>query len=222
MANSWGTSWGSAWGSSWGTVPAPPPVDQPDLFWSASYREMTYVASVIPPLAWLGGTLVIASQISAQSWRLDYAQEGGDLYWSVGSTAMFWSTDSAQYWSNLPLVYAPWPGELKGYTRQAYYFKLTTAGGRTQGVVAQLQAIFDMPDIEEILLNVSIDPVGTRLPVTKPFRVIAVVAPTVIEDNGDAARIRVLDKEAVGPLVVAVDALGVSVPGHGDFILRGY
>lgn len=192
------------------------------IMWPGTYVEMSYTALITPPYQWLGGVLYLALDITANGYRVDYAQDSGAPFWG-DAAALLWEDDNSLFWSGLPSVFATWPGKLSGYTRQAYQFRITTYGGNIQGTIAQFQAIFDMVDIEERLLNVRIaDDGSTRLPVTKPFAAILIVSPTLVEDGGSAVRIRTLDKEVRGPLVVAVDSNGGLVTGHADFIVKGY
>jgi len=191
------------------------------IMWPGTFKDMTYTCSITPPLPWLGGILLLDMIIQANGSLVEYAQDSGSLHWG-DPVAPMWTTDSTLYWTGLPSAFAPWPGQLTGYTRQTYQVRITTQGGNVQGRISELQAIFDMPDLEETLLSVAISQDGTtRLPVTKPFAAILIVAPTPIDD-GIVARIRVLDKEPTGPLVLAVDLQGSLVDGLSDFVLKGY
>jgi len=191
------------------------------VMWPGTYKEMQYVATITPPFTWLRGTLFLNLLVEANGWRVDYAQDSGAPFWGDPSNK-FWSSDAALFWSGQPSAFAPWPGQLTSYTRQVYQIRITTAGGNVQGRVLQAQFIFDMPDLEERLLNVAINTDGTRLPLTKPFAAVLVVVPTVVEDGSGAVRVQVLDKESTGPLVLAVDLNGVSVDGQSDFLIQGY
>lgn len=192
------------------------------LMWPGTFTDASYTVTITPPLPWLGGTLLLDMVISATSARVDYAQDSGALFWGDQSSPM-WTGDGVLFWSGLPSAFAPWPGQLTGYTRQAYQIRVSLTGGNVQGVISQLQAVFDLEDIEETLLAVTIADDGTtRLPLTKLFHAILVVSPTLIEDGSSAVRIRVMDKEATGPLVMAVDSTGLPVTAQGDFIVRGY
>ena len=191
------------------------------VMWPGTFKDMVYTATITPPVPWLGGILLLDVVIQANGYRVDYAQDSGTLFWLDPSTPM-WTGDGVSFWSGLPSAFAPWPGQLTGYTRQTYQFRIATAGGNLQGRIAQCQAIFDMPDLEETLLHVAIAMDGTtRLPVTKRFSAILIVSPSPIDD-GIMTRIRVLDKEPTGPLVLAVDQGGLPVDGFSDFVLKGY
>ncbi len=191
------------------------------IMWPGTFKEMTYTVTITPPLQWLGGILLLDLVIAANGFRVDYAQDSGALFWLDPSTPM-WTGDSVLFWSGLPSAFAPWPGQLTGYTRQSYQIRITTAGGNLQGRISQFQAIFDMPDLEETVLTVAIAADGTtRIPVTKPFSAILIVSPSLIDD-GVATRVRVLDKEATGPLVMAVDQDGLPVEAQSDFVIKGY
>jgi len=192
------------------------------IMWPGTFTDVSYTLTITPPLTWQGGTLLLDMVLSATSSRVDYAQDSGALFWLDPSTPM-WTGDGVLFWSGLPSAFSPWPGQLTGYTRQAYQIRISLSGGNVQGRISQLQAVFDLEDREETLLAVSIaNDVTTRLPVTTRFNAILIVSPTVIEDGSGAVRIRVLDKEATGPLVMAEDRNGAPVAAHGDFIVRGY
>lgn len=192
------------------------------LMWPGTYVEMAYTATVTPPLSWLGGTLLLELLVQANGWRVDYAQDSGSPWWGE-ALAVYWSNDSALFWSGVPSAFAPWPGQLTGYTHQAYQLRITTAGGNIQGTLSHADLIFDMPDLEEVLVNIptTVNGSSVRLPLTKTFSAILVVAPTLVEGSG-ARRILVLDKDPTGPLVVAMDSADSPVDAFGDYIIKGY
>jgi len=193
------------------------------LFWGGTYTQLEYQFTVVPPALWLGGLMFVEAQVQANGWRLEYFPDSTKPFWGDPS-ALFWDANAfALFWGELPTFeFLSWPGQLSSYTRQTYTFNLTMYAGAIQGVLSQLQIIFDMPDVEELLVNVAIASGGTRLPVTKPFRVIHVVTPILVEDGGEAVRLRVLDKDPAGPLIDAVNAAQVLVDAHGDFTVIGY
>jgi len=192
------------------------------IMWPGTFRQMEYTATIIPPLSWLGGTIFIEALVSANGWKIDYAQDGGGPFWSTDASLKMWSSSSSTlFWSGIVAPFVPWTGQLTSYTRQAYQFRLTTFGGNTQGIVSQLAVIFDMPDVVETLTNVLVDVQGTRLTLTKRFVAVVIVSPTVIED-GTVVRALVMDKETTGPLVQLAGASGAFVTGRADFIVRGY
>lgn len=200
------------------------------LFMTSTYDAMTYEFTVTPPTDWLAGTLLIDALVLADTWTLEYAADAS-AYWWGDASSLWWETDATLEWSALPVTFLSWPGSLSGYTRQSYRFRLTTSAGNVQGIVEQLQAIFDMPDVEEVLVDAVValpgfDSNGNSLPMrlvlTKAFAAILVVAPTVVEDGSGAVRVRVLDKDPSGPAVMAVNTNGVPVAGHADFVIKGY
>lgn len=95
-------------------------------------------------------------------------------------------------------------------------------------VVESVVITFDVPDMEEILEDVSIPAGGARLTLTKPFRVIRVVNPAIQDvPANDARSMLIADKQALpgpnnGPLVTPLDSSGSAVDAVCDFRIRGY
>lgn len=191
-----------------------------DPFWTNAYAEMVYIATVIPPTDWLGGTLLLELEVEADGWRLEYAQDRPAPFWGDPSSP-FWTSPSDPFWSTDPDVYVPWTGSLKNYKRKAYRFRLTTMAGTTQGRCTHYQFVFDMPDLEETVLNLAISTSGTRVPLTKTYRAIVVVAPTLLI-GGAAVVVKVLDKDVSGPLLLAFDGQGGPVAAAADVPIKGY
>lgn len=189
--------------------------------WASAYAEMAYVATIIPPIEWLGGTLLLELTVQADGWHLDYAQDGSGPFWGDPS-AIVWTADADPFWSTDPDVYVPWTGSLKNYTRQAYRFRLTTRSGATQGRCTHYQLIFDMPDVEETVLGLALGAEGTRVPLAKTYRAIVVVAPVLLASSGQATHVRVMDKDANGPLLLAFDGQGVPTAAVADVTVKGY
>jgi len=86
-----------------------------------------------------------------------------------------------------------------------------------------MQSIIDVPDIVESLADVSISATGTRLTLTKPFRVIVAVNLTLQDDAGTAETAKVLDKSvSQGPLIECYNSSGTAVAGTVDAVVVGY
>lgn len=191
-----------------------------DLFWGGTYTTMVYETTLIPPMDWLGATLLLDLEVSGNGYQIEYAIDGPALYWGADAE-LFWKGDSDLWWSTAGEAWAPWPGRITVEKRQAIKLRLTLFGGTVQAAVERFQAIFDVPDLEEVLTNVPLVADGTRLPLTKRFRTVRIVVPVVRQDGGGAVRMAVVDYEADGPLVQPFDGTGIAVDGHGDFIVRG-
>lgn len=192
-----------------------------DPAWASAYAEMIYVATIIPPREWLGGALLLELEVEANGWHLDYAQDGSGPFWGDPS-AVVWTDDADPFWTTDDDVFVPWTGSLRNYTRQAYRFRLTTMAGPTQGRCTHYQLIYDMPDIEEVLLAVPISSDGARLALTKTYQTIVVVAPVLVFGSGAASHVLVLDKDPAGPFLLPLSGSGVPVDAVADVTVKGY
>lgn len=189
-------------------------------FWTNAYAEMVYVATIVPPSEWLGGTLLLELVVEADGWRLDYAPDKPAPFWGDPAAA-FWTDPADPFWTPAADVYLPWGGALTNYQRQAYRLRLTTLAGPTQGRCTHYQLIYDMPDVEEFLPAVAISASGTRLTLTKTYRAIVVVAPVLV-GGGVATHVRVLDKDPAGPRLLAYAGSGGMVDAVADVTIQGY
>ncbi|MCM1497275.1 MAG: phage tail protein [Clostridium sp.] len=99
--------------------------------------------------------------------------------------------------------------------------KVVFAAGEQQGVINKLIAKIDAPDVSETISNVTISATGTRLPITKNFKVINKVFLTLF-GGSSAVSYKIIDYNLTGPLVVCYDAEGNMVEGVVDADVRGY
>lgn len=194
--------------------------DDANPMWTAIYDEVIYLATVTPPVEWLAATLLLDVLVVGGLFHLDYSLDGQAPMWSSDSNPM-WSGDSNPMWDPT-ISFLPWPGQLTALAHQPLLLRLTMPAGPVRGQCAGFAAVFDLPDLEELLVNVLIASTGTRLPVTKAFSAIQLVRGTVVEDGSSAVRFRIMDKFVTGPLVLPVDVNNVPVAAHGDFEVRGY
>jgi len=192
-----------------------------DLYLPTSYLEMTWELSFTPALTDLPSSITIAETIAADSWDIQYRRQGGGLYLSDGA-ASYLSDGSALYLGG-PDPWAAWPGSLAITARETVDFKVRTSAGSSQGTVSEFAINLDVPDIEESLDDVVIAATtGTRLPITKSYRVITQVLLTLQADGNGATTARIEDKDAdLGPLIKTL-AAGSAVAGLVDARIKGY
>lgn len=198
--------------------------DASTLMWSAAqYAAMTYVDTVIVSQALTGSRMTIQSTIQGDPWSIEYRESGPALAWNADDTTLAWNAiDTTLAWAQP--AYLPWPGEID-VKNTVYDFRISTGQANTQGVVSGFTITIDAPDIEESLNDVVISAGGTRLPITKNYRVISNVQATVQADGGTAISIRVDDKVTTlgaGPLVHGLDAAGSNTTARSDFRIQGY
>ena len=153
------------------------------------------------------------------SYFLEYRTDPQVSFWSINEAA-FWLNAAGSFWASSG-EWLPWIGVLNNIIRQQYEFRLTVNPG-VQGTVTALTVNVDMPDVEEEVLNVAIGALGTRVPLTKSYQSIKVVAPKLLEDGGTAAHIKIVDKDLSGPLLKAYDSSNVLTTAHADVTIQGY
>jgi hypothetical protein len=116
----------------------------------------------------------------------------------------------------------PYTGVISPYGYTGVDFRVTVAGGATQGVITTLSAILDAPDIVERFADVALAAGGTRLAIARTYRAIKVVNVT-LQNVGTPVTVKILDKSAsLGPLIRAYDSGGTGVTATIDATIQGY
>lgn len=188
-------------------------------YWGAtSYGQMTYTFAVGPSAP---GLLVLDSAITGNVVNIDMRRGVAAGFWT-NDAANFWTSDPANFWTAITSAWAPWPGALEVVAGEYIELRVTTNAGATQGVVSRLTPYLDVPTIEDYVDNAVVAAVGTRLTLSKSFRVVKNIQLTVQQDGGSAVTARWIDKLATGPLVQALDVSGNPVPATVDAYLKGY
>lgn len=191
------------------------------LFWDVAYLDMSYEFSLTPPVEFIDSTLKILLTASGD-WAIYYRSDSSALMWSADDSVLMWGSPSNPLWSDRG-PYTQWPGSLAPLTHQQYDIKIVTKAGLIEGVLDQLRVILDVPDLFEYLNDLPILAGGTRLPITKPFRAISGVRADLMHDGGDAAYVKVMDKDlTLHPLVEAFNSSDVSTDALIDAVVRGY
>lgn len=195
-----------------------------DTYWATAGGQMTYEFTVSPTVDLLDSTLKLTIQMLGE-WKIDYNLDSsaymwnsdtGVLMWNATSTTLMWSQEGAGVFLSAPTVIYP-----VRYSR--YTFRITGAAGSVQAVLQQLKVQFDVPDISESFSSLALASGGTRLTLTKTYRALVIVAPTLVYDGGSAVMVRAMDKDvSAGPLVQAFDASGTGTTATVDVIVQGY
>lgn len=133
-----------------------------------------------------------------------------------------WLPEDAPMWGEFS-EWAVWPGSLDFSGSFEVEFRLTLGAGAIQGVIYELAAVLDAPEIAEDLDDVAVSPGGTRLNTTNTYSTIKSVQLTLQGTGGTGVSARVLDKDAdLGPLVEVIDSSGASVAGVVDAHITGF
>lgn len=192
-----------------------------DPMWrTATYFAMSYDFIVDAPAQSAGSNLTLPATISGDSWTVQYRRLGASKMWSGDPQAM-WRDPADTMWTPPPPL-MPWPGSIVAQQDQ-YEFKIDVSFGANRGTISALTASFDVPDISETLVGVSIASDGTRLPILKEYYEIKAVNLQLLAGTSAAFTAIVADKNATdGPLVKCFDVSGNPISGIVDAVIQGY
>jgi hypothetical protein len=190
-----------------------------DLFYPAGlYAAMTYTWPVTPTVA---GRLLLTQSVSASSYTIEYQRGSQDSMFGPGTDLMF--SPGSDLMFGVAGAWTTWLGALDLTATELIYFRIITAGGDTQGQITTATLFIDVPDVLESFNDLVIAAGGTRLPITKSYRVIENVQITVQADGNGGVGARIEDKNAtLGPLIRVLNASGTAVAGLIDVEIQGY
>lgn len=193
-----------------------PPADP--MYGASQYSEMVYEFTVFSAES---GTLLLLYTISAESLLIEYRARGGEPMYEPAADELYEPAAESVYGDFPP--WSVWPGSFDFNGTVEVEFRLTLAGGLVQGVIYDLSAVIDAPEVSEVLDDVPILAAGTRLALTNTYRAIKNVSLTVQADGGAGVSARLKDKDPVlGPLVEVLNNAGTPVDGVVDAVIRGY
>lgn len=194
------------------------------LMWgAASFEEMIYEDSVTAQGALLPSRMFIEHEALGNPFTVEFRDSGPDPMWSAGTDADFMfpaGTDAESMWGPFP-DYQAWLGPIIA-DATVYDFRLTTGQGSVRGDIGAFSVVFDVEDLVEYIDDFAVAAGGSRLPITRPFRVIKVVDLT-LQAGTSALSAKRHDKDvALGPLVQCFDGTNNPVSGVVDAIVQGY
>jgi hypothetical protein len=187
-----------------------------DNFDALSFESDPFVLSG----ALVGSRMTIDHAIAGEPIYVEYRQTGPNSLYGVDADS-FYGADADPFYE-MPGGYAVWPGAIIS-SNEEYQIRVRTGQGAVQGVVSDITAVIDAPDIVETFDDVAIDAAGTRLPITRNYQVIKNVQVTLQNDAGTAVTATIEDKSAtLGPLIKARDSSQVAVTATVDATVQGY
>ena len=188
------------------------------------FRSLSYEFRVEADESMFGANMTLLTEgVEGDGLKILYATDSQHLLWTSQPANELWTAIADADWWNGRTDWANWPGELHTIEPQAHFFKISLAGGPSQGIISQIGCQLDMPDIAESINDVVLDQVGTRLPITQNYRKIKNISLTIQDDGGNADMVKVYDKDAdLGPLVRAKDVAGNYVGATIDAVVQGY
>ena len=192
-----------------------------DPMWrAATYFAMSYDFIVDAPPKSAGSNLTLPATIGGDSWTIQYRRLGASKMWSGDPQAMWYNASDSMWTPPPPLM--PWPGSIVAQQDQ-YEFKVDVSFGAKRGTISALTASFDVPDISETLVGISISSDGTRLPILKEYYEIKAVNLQLLAGTSAAFTAIVADKNVIdGPLVKCYDVSGSPIAGTVDAVIQGY
>ena len=197
-----------------------------DPFWPVSnFKAMQYIARYTPITDHIGAVVKVDATAVGE-YALDYRAASSPAFWPVSGAAAFWPVSGSDlFWADE--VQGPWmpfPGVLGPIisTADSYDIRATFAGGLVQGELSALDILVDVPDLLEVLQNVSILSGGTQLPFTKPFRAVKYVRFTT--HGAYSASLRAGDYDLTTGLICDLKTLatGAATAGSVSADLLGY
>lgn len=192
--------------------------------WTDSYKQLTYTATIVPGADVAPARMRLNITASGSSWTIAYRPTGSQApMWDTDEGVEMWTNDADPMWDPAP-DFVPWPGEIE-VLQQEYEARVIISSGAVRGVISDCIAVLDVDDRIELLENVAISALGTRLPITGPFRKVINVGPSLNFDGGNAVNIRVKDYDPInGPLVEAINGAvpPVVVAGNANFRVHGF
>lgn len=183
------------------------------------YQQMVYEFSYVPGMSDVPAALLLQTSIEGEGWHILYRRHGSGLYLHTRDER-YLSNRSGAYLGGVD-PWSPWPGSIH-VGREKIDFRIVVEGGSRRGRILGLKVIVDVPDIEESFDDLVISPDGTRIPLTKSYRVIDYLGDITIQDDGHGAvAVRWVNKDPVadaknGPQLVAVDSNNVAVQATVD------
>jgi hypothetical protein len=115
-----------------------------------------------------------------------------------------------------------WPGQLDSPQLRSYQLRVSVPSMPGGASLTRFRVYSDVPDLVESLQDVAISAEGSRLPLTKAFERVVIVAPILQSVAGQTGKsVRVVDREAWGPMVEVIDETGTRVAGLIDADVKG-
>lgn len=189
------------------------------LYLPLTFEPLAYSWGYVPKGHAVPGTLYVESSVFGDGWALSYRRRGTtDIY--LGHDDEAYLPDDLALYLGGP---TPWFGLSGGISvgRERLDFLVEVVAGNRQGIVSTLTVNMDVMDVFESFYDLVILSSGTRLPITKAYRVIDYVGSITLQDDGHGATgVVVLDKDPVlGPLLAAVGASQATIDIHN---LKGH
>ena len=187
-------------------------------FSGGNFAEMFYEWSFDAPD---DGTVLLQYDIAGEGFLIECQLGDQTAAFLPGAESAF--SPGAEPAFGTPSGFAVWPGSIVLPALQRVAFRVTVAGGNTRGQISTLTSVLDVPDVIENFNDIAIAPGGTRLPITKSYRVIQNVKLALQADGGSGISARWVDKdEVLGPLLEVINSSGTSVAGVLDATTQGY
>ena len=216
--------------AAWGPPSSPAWGAPTDPAWPAStYAELQYAWTFTPAADELTDALAKISATVTGSYLIEYRIRTAVPYWG-GPLDPAWGAPTDPAWPTSTVgSFTPFSGVLGPFdsTSDTYEFRVTVAGGTTQGAISALAVLVDVQDIVERIDSFAIGATGTRLTLAKEYRAIDNIQLAVEDDGGTAISAKIFDYQATaganqGPLIKCYDAAGSLTTGTVSVQIQGH
>lgn len=190
-----------------------------DLFYAdTTYADMAYEFGVTPPAE---GHLTLLYEINGQGFTIDYRRDNQQPLYTEPGDPFYGDPGDLIYGD--PLPWTTWPGEIMLAAPERIEWRVSVAGGMQRGIVQELTAVLDVPDVVETIADAVVPSGGFRLPITQSYRQIINVQLTLQDDGNGGRSVLVQDKNPEeGPYIIVLDGSGSPVQGLVDADIQGY
>lgn len=186
-----------------------------------TYSRMVYVTGEITVgVALSGSIMTLLHETQGIDLRIDFRMSGPGSFYGADNQS-FYGADADPLYAP-PGPWQAWPGQLVAQN-DAYQFRVTIGGGTTRGILYELIAVIDAPDMEETLQDVLIGVAGTTIPYTKPFTSIKTIQATLQANVSGAVTVETDKTSPLAPKINAFNDSHAMVGGAtADITLKGY
>lgn len=195
--------------------------DFDSFYETGTYGQMVYVTDEFAVTAALAGSIMTLTHVAeGTDLRIEYRFPGPGSFYGNDNQSFYAADDDPFY--GPPGPWQPWPGQIVTQN-DAYQFRVTIGSGTTRGILRELIAIIDAPDMEETLEDVLIDVAGTVIPYTKQFTSIKTIQATLQANASGAVTVETDKTLPLAPKIRAFDDTHALVGGAtADLTLKGY
>lgn len=201
--------------------------DPSTLMWDAPWSDLEYICTFAVTSTELPGEIQVLADMIGSGATIEYRLDTSTIpFWAGAPTDPEWTDDNAAFWN--AGNFNQWTTFPRTLTAQVgiYQFRFRIPGGAEQPKITSLVIQVDVADVKEIFTSFAVSATtGSRLPLTKTFRVIKAVNVTEFAGSAGARNCVAIDRPltlGAGPLIKIFDGSNNAVSGTADVTVQGY